>query len=277
MTTKTEASTDFLKTYRHRIEACLDQYLPAESEEPTQLYKAMRYAVLGKGKRIRPLLVYATGLSCNAPPKSLDPPAAAVEFIHAYSLIHDDLPAMDDDDFRRGQPSCHTTFGEATAILAGDALQSLAFELLSKESSMYTASQQLRMIHTLTTASGTYGMVAGQQFDLDSKNKCLEPDELEKLNVLKTGALIKASVKLGAITADAKESHVTTLEHFATMIGLAFQMQDDIFDADHGVDIDTTKKRLEELFESALAALDDLPGNTFYLRKLTELITNRSF
>lgn len=277
MTTNTPVFTEFLQTCGQRIEQGLQHHLPPEDQEPKQLHKAIHYAVLGKGKRIRPLLVYATGLSFNATPESLDAPATAVEFIHAYSLIHDDLPAMDDDDMRRGKPSCHKMFGEATAILAGDTLQSLAFELLSQPNASYSPSQQLMMVQTLASACAIHGMTGGQQFDLESKEKTVSAADIEKINALKTGALIKASVKLGAIAANCTDSQVNALDHFATLMGLVFQMQDDIFDNDTNADSDAIKKQLESLFEAALTTLDNIADNLRYLKELSHFIMQRTF
>lgn len=277
MTTNTSTFTQFLKTYQQRSNDRLQQYLPPATQEPQQLHKAMRYAVLGKGKRIRPLLVYATGLCFNTIPEKLDIPAAAVELIHAYSLIHDDLPAMDDDDIRREQPSCHKVFNEATAILAGDTLQSLAFELLTKENSTYSARQQLKMVQVLAHACGSQGMTGGQQLDLEATEKKLSTPDIEKIHSLKTTALIKASVTLGATAMNCEQSQINTLNHFASMIGLAFQLQDDIFDIDNNIDIDCTKKQLQVLFEKAFATLDNLPSDMSYLKELSYFIMRRTF
>lgn len=277
MTINATAVTQFVHTYQQRIAERLAHYLPSTEQEPQQLHHAMRYAVLGNGKRIRPLLVYATGLCFAATPHSLDTPAAAVELIHAYSLIHDDLPAMDDDDTRRGNPSCHKAFGEATAILAGDALQGLAFELLAQDNRAYSPTQQVAMVQALAYACSTQGMVGGQQFDLTAQEKNLSLAASEKIHALKTGALITASVTLGAIAAACTPSQIKALVDFAATVGVAFQLQDDIFDADSKIDITVAKKRVHVLFESALTTLDKLPGDMSYLTTLSQFIMRRSF
>ncbi|HEX7769546.1 MAG TPA: polyprenyl synthetase family protein, partial [Dokdonella sp.] len=176
--------------------------LPDDGQPPVELHRAMRYAVLGGGKRLRPLLVYATGRAFGAPLERLDSSAAAVEIIHAYSLVHDDLPAMDDDALRRGRPTCHVVFGEAMAILAGDALQALAFEVLADDPMLATgADTRLAMLRTLAAACGSHGMAGGQAFDLAAVGRALDAAELERMHVHKTGALIRASVQLGALAA----------------------------------------------------------------------------
>lgn len=277
MTTNSAAVTHFIPTYQQRINERLAHYLPITAQEPQPLHNAMRYAVLGNGKRIRPLLVYATGLCFAATPHSLDAPAAAVELIHAYSLIHDDLPAMDNDDMRRGKPSCHKAFGEATAILAGDALQSLAFELLAQGNRTYSPTQQLSMIQALAHACGTQGMAGGQQLDLTAQEKNLSLAANEKIHALKTGALITTSVTLGAIAAACTPAQIHALVDFAATMGVAFQLQDDVFDADSNVDASAAKKRVHALFESSLASLNTLPGDMSYLTALSQFIMRRSF
>ncbi len=192
----------------------------------------MRYAVLGGGKRLRPVLVYAVGSACGAPLERLDSTAAAVEIIHAYSLVHDDLPAMDDDALRRGQPTCHVAFGEAMAILAGDALQALAFEVLAADPQLAAApTLHVEMLRTLAAACGAHGMAGGQAFDLAAVGQRLTPDELERMHVYKTGALIRASVRLGALAAGCGDAQtLAALERYGHCIGLAFQIRDDILD-----------------------------------------------
>ncbi|MEE9342471.1 MAG: farnesyl diphosphate synthase [Gammaproteobacteria bacterium] len=222
----------FSEQHQSRMTAVLLRLLPGKRILPTQLHQAMHYSVMGGGKRIRPLLVYATGQACNTPPDAQDIYAAAVEFIHTYSLIHDDLPAMDDDDLRRGQPTCHIKFGEAEAILAGDALQALAFKVIA-DAPMgdITNKQKLTLINLLAQASGSRGMVGGQSIDLASTDQSMGIAELEDMHIHKTGALIRASV-LGAyqccpIQDTRKEK---ALNRYAEFIGLAFQIQDDILD-----------------------------------------------
>lgn len=221
-----------LDAWRARTEKALQNWLPASTTLPTRLHEAMRYSVLGGGKRVRPVLVYASGMAVDAPPQTLDAPACAVELIHAYSLIHDDLPAMDDDDLRRGQPTCHKAFNEATAILAGDALQSLAFHILARFADQtLPAEQRLEMLDTLAIASGSRGMCGGQAIDLDSVGKEISIAELENMHIHKTGALIRASVRLGALCQPAINTEMLeNLDHYAKCIGLAFQVRDDILD-----------------------------------------------
>jgi geranylgeranyl pyrophosphate synthase len=217
-----------------RLEHALDQCLPVATTHPSGLHEAMRYAVLDGGKRIRPTLVYAGGMATGAAQARLDIPACAVELIHAYSLVHDDLPAMDDDDLRRGKPSCHRAFGDAHAILAGDALQSLAFQILAQNKSQDTdAATRLQMIRTLAQASGSRGMAGGQAIDLAATGQQLNIAELEDMHIHKTGALIRASVVLGAMCGNDVDSvQLGRLDHYAKCIGLAFQIRDDILDVE---------------------------------------------
>jgi farnesyl diphosphate synthase len=217
-----------------RADAALAAVLPTEDEPPLALHKAMRYAVLGGGKRLRPVLVYAVGHALGAENERLDSAAAAVEIIHAYSLVHDDLPAMDDDALRRGRPTCHVVFGEAMAILAGDALQALAFEVLADDPHLAAdPAQHVEMLRTLAAACGAHGMAGGQAFDLAAVGKALTPGELERMHVYKTGALIRASVRLGALAAGCRDADVLlALERYGHAIGLAFQIRDDILDVE---------------------------------------------
>lgn len=220
--------------YQQRTNHALTTSLPADTVPPTRLHQAMRYAVLNGGKRVRPLLVYLTGQAFELAPEALDAPACAVEYIHAYSLVHDDLPAMDDDDLRRGKPTCHKAFDEATAILAGDALQTFAFYTLSHDSAMLVdAATRLKMITVLAQASGSRGMVGGQVIDMEAMGQQLNLAELENMHIHKTGALIRASVALGALSAPAvTEADLQALDQYAKCIGLAFQIQDDILDVE---------------------------------------------
>jgi len=226
------ALKDYLDFCQNRVETALDARLPSDKVLPQTLHKAMRYSVLDGGKRMRPMLTYATGKALGVSPDVLDGPACAVEFIHVYSLIHDDLPAMDDDDLRRGKATCHVAFDEATAILAGDALQALAFEVLANDPSINaSAVARLKMITTLTRASGSQGMVGGQAIDLASVGTQLTLPELENMHIHKTGALIRASVNLAALAkTDIDPTIATKLDHYAKCIGLSFQVQDDILD-----------------------------------------------
>ena len=223
----------FMAQCQQRLERSFDTWLPSARTHPTTLHEAMRYTVMGGGKRIRPVLVYAGGQALGADNNVLDRPACAIELIHAYSLIHDDLPAMDDDDLRRGKPSCHRAFGEATAILAGDALQSLAFQVLSNGLNGINESTRLRMVNTLALASGSRGMAGGQAIDLAATGQQLNIAELEDMHIHKTGALIRASVVLGALCGKTTEqSDIDKLDHYAKCIGLAFQIRDDILDVE---------------------------------------------
>ena len=223
---------ELMSACRERIDHALNFWLPDTVTQPAGLHEAMRYAALAGGKYIRPLLVYATGRALHIEDVELDGPACAVELIHAYSLVHDDLPAMDDDDLRRGKASCHRAFNEATAILCGDALQSLAFHILSHDPTMRaTPQRRLRMIDTLAVASGSLGMAGGQAIDLESVGQALELAELENMHLRKTGALIRASVTLAALAKnDLPEPTLHALGNYARCIGLAFQVQDDILD-----------------------------------------------
>ncbi|MDS4030845.1 MAG: (2E,6E)-farnesyl diphosphate synthase [Candidatus Contendobacter sp.] len=225
-------TVEWIGGYQTRAEWALDQRLPAASLHPGALHRAMRYAVLGGGKRIRPVLVYLSGATVGAVPEALDGPACAVEFIHAYSLIHDDLPAMDNDDLRHGQPTCHKAFGEALAILAGDALQALAFQVLGQDTAMIAdPAIRLRMLGVLAQAAGSRGMAGGQAIDLAAVGQALTLAELEDMHIHKTGALIRASVLLGALSQPAVEPAVLErLDRYAKCIGLAFQIRDDILD-----------------------------------------------
>ncbi len=214
--------------WRARSEAFLDTCLPDAASAPQRLHAAMRHAATGGGKRMRPLLVYATGHLLGADDALLDAPAAAVELIHAYSLVHDDLPAMDDDDLRRGQPTVHIAFDEATAILAGDALQTRAFEVLADSA----APDALRVawMRTLAHASGAAGMCGGQALDIDATGRAQTLQQLTAMHELKTGALIRAAVRMGALAGGADAATLARLDGFAAALGLAFQVRDDILD-----------------------------------------------
>ena len=214
------------------MESRLAQCLPAPDLSPTRLHEAMRYAVLGGGKRIRPLLTFAAGELTDAAPERLEIVATAVELIHAYSLIHDDLPCMDNDVLRRGKPTCHVEFGEAMALLAGDGLQSLAFQLLAEYRLSDTPAAQLEMTHLLALAAGSRGMAGGQAVDLESVGQPLSLPELEAMHIRKTGALIRAAVLLGARCGKALDTGRSAyLDQFAKWAGLAFQVVDDVLDA----------------------------------------------
>jgi geranylgeranyl pyrophosphate synthase len=224
--------SSYLDACRNRVEAGLDRWLPSPHSAPQRLHAAMRYATLGSGKRVRPMLVYAGGQAFGVAPEGLDGAACAVELIHAYSLAHDDLPAMDDDDLRRGQPTCHRAYDEATAILAGDALQTLAFQILVQDPTLaVTPDRRLAMIDTLACASGSHGMAGGQALDLEAVGQDIDLPQLENLHIHKTGALIRAAVRLGTLAApQAPAEAVARLDRYAKCIGLAFQVHDDILD-----------------------------------------------
>lgn len=219
-----------LPRWRERADAALQRALPEPHESPQRLHAAMRHAVLLGGKRMRPLLVHAAGTAFGADPAALDAPAVAVELIHAYSLVHDDLPAMDDDALRRGQPTVHVAFDEATAVLAGDALQSLAFEVLAD--APVADAIRVELLRTLASAAGAAGMCGGQALDLDATGNgaAVSVVQLERLHSLKTGALIRAAVRMGALCGNAPSDDLQRLDRYATALGLAFQVRDDILD-----------------------------------------------
>jgi len=282
-----------------RADEALARALPGETQPPVELHRAMRYAVLGGGKRLRPLLVYATGLAFGAPLERLDSSAASVEIIHAYSLVHDDLPAMDDDTLRRGRATCHIVFGEAMAILAGDALQALAFEGLANDPALaMDPPNHLSMLRTLAGACGSHGMAGGQAFDLTAVGQRLSPVELERMHVHKTGALIRASVRLGALAAGCSdEQTLAALETYGHSIGLGFQIRDDLLDIEAdtsqlgktaGKDIaankptypailgvDASRTELSRLISVALGAIEPLGARTSALRELAHFVAER--
>lgn len=221
-----------LESWRELTERALDTRLPAANLVPARLHEAIRYSVLGGGKRIRPALVFATGQTIGLPEGQVEAAACAIELVHVYSLVHDDLPAMDDDDLRRGRPTCHRAFDEATAILVGDALQPLAFQLLATDPALPAdAGVRLRLVALLAEASGTFGMAGGQAIDLAVQGKRLQIAEVEEMHSRKTGALIRASVQMAALCAPQLEPRLyDALAGFAAPIGLAFQIQDDLLD-----------------------------------------------
>lgn len=289
--------------YQDRIEKLLDSTLPNISQQPKTLHKAMRYSVLGGGKRVRPLLVYATGEALGIPIELLDKPAVAIELIHAYSLVHDDLPCMDDDDLRRGKPTTHIAFDEATAVLAGDALQTTAFESLSAPIQGICAENQLKILNILTTSSGINGMVKGQAIDLAAVGLSLTETQLETMHRYKTGALISASVLMACYCRDEPLTQVTSLSQekhlseYASAIGLAFQVRDDILDIQsdtatlgkqQGADIaagkptypsimgmQAAKEKLFQLHKKAVDSLVDFGEEAFLLREIAEFIVKR--
>ena len=282
-----------------RVEGALDGHLPAESIVPERLHEAMRYATLGGGKRVRALLAYAAGEFCGADMEKVDIPAASVEMIHAFSLVHDDMPCMDNDDLRRGKPSTHKQFGDALALLVGDALQSLAFQLISQDGRI-NSSQKIQMMHVLAISSGSRGMAGGQAIDLESMGIPLSRAELETMHVHKTGALIRAAALMGAYSAyRPDEDKVKAVDHFAKSIGLAFQVVDDILDTQAdtqtlgktaGKDVrhnkstyvtilglSAAKNLADELHANAMAALSFYGREADLLRHLANFITHRNF
>jgi len=290
----------WMRQIQDRTETALAQALPDPDLAPTRLHEAMRYAVLGGGKRVRPLLVHAAGQLVGAQPSHLDHAACAVELIHAYSLVHDDMPCMDNDVLRRGKPTVHVEFDEATALLVGDALQTLAFQVLADNMVSATPAGQIAMIRQLATASGSRGMAGGQAIDLAAVGKQLSREELEFMHVHKTGALIRASVLLGAQAgAPADEAELQRLDHYAKLVGLLFQVVDDILDAEAdtatlgktaGKDADNDKptyvsliglddaKRLSlEMLAEAHDALAPLGERAARLRALADYIVHRPF
>ena len=287
-----------LADYCARIEQVLAEALPTHDISPSRLHEAMRYSALAGGKRVRPSLVYATGEALSIPVKILDHIAVAIECIHAYSLVHDDLPAMDDDDLRRGIPTAHKVFDEATAILSGDALQAFAFEHLSEPMEGLPPQQQLRLIRVLSDASGSHGMVAGQAIDLASVGRGLDEQQLEVMHAHKTGALIRACVLMPSYCDEQlSDLQRSQLDRYAKAIGLAFQVQDDILDVEsdtetlgkqQGADIAANKptypsilgmsgakRKLDVLHQESLAALDEFGPEADLLRHIAQFIVQR--
>ncbi len=288
-----------LRELRQRVEQALDDRLPPTEEPPRRLHEAMRYATLDGGKRVRACLVYAAGTAVGAKAPVLDVPACAVELIHAYSLVHDDLPCMDNDDLRRGKPTCHRAYDEATALLVGDALQSLAFELLGADPALtVSAARRLEMIAILGQASGSRGMAGGQAVDLAAVGRELTEPELEDMHRRKTGALIRAAVMLGALSAESATAATrAALDAYARAVGLAFQITDDILDVEGdaatlgkvpGADqahnkptyplvigLERAKAKRAALAQRALAELEPLGPQAHLLASLAQYIIAR--
>lgn len=299
MAPEADAFGIFVDECRARVERALDGWLPAESVQPGSLHRAMRYAALGQGKRVRPVLVYATGHALGADPGRLDGAACAVELVHAYSLVHDDLPSMDDDDLRRGRATCHRAFDEATAILAGDALQTLAFRVLADDPALQVPPEaRIRMVSELALAAGSRGMAGGQALDMEATGREIDLARLEALHIHKTGALILASARLGAIASGVGDDpRVASLEHYAKCIGLAFQVHDDVLDvagetADLGktrgkdaaadkatypglIGLDAAREMARNLVQDALDSLAGLDARADHLRALARYVTQR--
>ncbi|MGS1012175.1 polyprenyl synthetase family protein [Rhodanobacter sp. UC4450_H17] len=281
-----------------RAERALQDRLPPAVHDSDHLHRAMHYAVLGGGKRLRPMLVYAAGHMLGQDGPALDAAACAVELIHAYSLVHDDLPAMDDDALRRGRPTCHVVFGEAMAILAGDALQALAFELLADDGAEIDASVRIAMLQTLGRACGAEGMAGGQALDLAAVGRSLELAELEYMHGCKTGALIRASVRLGALLGGADADALLALDRYASAVGLAFQVRDDILDVEGEsavigktagkdaaaakptfpsiIGLDASRERLAGLTDTALAAIAPWGERAALLHELARYAAHRT-
>ena len=291
--------SDWMANIQARTEAALARHLPAGDSIPARLHEAMRYATLGGGKRVRPLLAFAAGELTGATPEKLDIAACAVELIHAYSLVHDDLPCMDDDVLRRGRPTCHVEFDEPTALLVGDSLQTLAFELLAGQT-IGEPKQQLEMIALLAHASGSRGMAGGQAIDLASVGKALDQPELELMHALKTGALIRAAVLLGALAGQPLSAEErSNLDRFAKRAGLLFQVVDDILDCtastatlgktagkDEAADkptyvsllgLEGARAYADELRADALDALSIFGERAMRLTQLADFICHRQF
>jgi geranylgeranyl pyrophosphate synthase len=295
-----EAFAERLDHYRRRVDSKLAEILRADHEVPDRLLDAMRYSVLGGGKRVRPLLVYASGELVGAAEDALDPIAAAVELIHAYSLVHDDLPAMDDDDLRRGRPTTHRQFDEATAILAGDALQALAFEVLASDPKLSARPQaQAKMIGWLARAAGPAGMVGGQALDMEAEGRQIDERSLERIHRGKTGALIRASIMMPSELGSSSPDERAHLDVFARDIGLVFQIRDDLLEveqdtatlgksagSDAGNDkstypstlgVEGARRRAAETQQRAVDALRKLGSRSDALLWLSEFILNRSY
>ncbi|MGR5060255.1 (2E,6E)-farnesyl diphosphate synthase [Vibrio rotiferianus] len=288
-----------LTSYQQRNNQQLNQWLEQMPHQQQPLIQAMKYGLLLGGKRVRPFLVYITGQMLGCQLQDLDTPASAIECIHAYSLIHDDLPAMDDDELRRGQPTCHIKFDEATAILTGDALQTLAFTIIAEgQLNPNAESQRIKMVQSLAQASGANGMCVGQALDLGAENRQVTLAELEEIHRNKTGALISCAVKLGALAAGEKGLEVLPhLERYSQAVGLAFQVQDDILDIisdtetlgkPQGSDQELNKstypsllglegamEKAHTLLQEALQALEAIPYNTQLLEEFARYVIER--
>jgi farnesyl diphosphate synthase len=283
-----------------RIEQVLSRVLPPADVAPARLHRAMRYATLGGGKRVRPLLAYAAGEVAQAPAERVDYAAAAVELMHAYSLVHDDMPCMDDDALRRGKPTVHVEFDEAVALLVGDSLQSLAFQVLGERTLADNALTQVEMVATLARATGSRGMAGGQAIDLAAVGRSLAVPELEFMHVHKTGALVRASILLGARCGPALDAEqLDRLDRFGKFIGLAFQVVDDVLDAQassatlgktagkdakdgkptyvSALGLERARELAVALCDDALRALDPLPDAGGRLRELARFIVSRKF
>lgn len=302
MTTMSESSAfqQLLADYKQRVDERLEYWLPAADINPQNLHQAMRYSVLGSGKRVRPVLVYATASTLGIPLQRVDGIASAIEIIHAYSLIHDDLPAMDDDDLRRGRPTCHKQFDEATAILAGDALQALAFYILTHDPEMTpNPARRLEMIEKLALFSGSRGMAGGQAIDLASVGQQIDLAALETMHIHKTGALIRTCIQMAALSSEnINATQFEALDQYAKKIGLSFQVQDDILDVISDTDVlgkpqgsdaaqfkptfpsiiglQASRDKALDLHQQALQALADFGEEADILRTISHWFVARS-
>ena len=307
MTTSSEIATEvstnpddfqiFAVAARNLVDAALERILPAQTVSPAKVHAAIRWSVFAGGKRFRPLLLLAVGKTFGAARELLINPACALELIHTYSLVHDDLPSMDNDDLRRGRATCHIRFGEATAILAGDALQTLAFKIVAEDESL-SAAKRVLLLAEIAKASGTpYGMVAGQACDLEAESRTVSPSELEQIHRLKTGALIIAAARCGAIIADASETELAAITDYAAQLGLLFQISDDLLDVTATAEtlgktpgkdqrakkatypalygVEATRKHLAHAHQAACSSLDAFQAPTTLLLDIADFILER--
>lgn len=289
---------DYIARQQKRVDQALDRWVPAETVDPALIHRAMRYSLFAGGKRVRPLLAIAAADAVCDDPRGVEDAACSLELIHTYSLIHDDLPALDNDDLRRGRPTCHKVFGDAMAILAGDSLLTLAFEVLGKLPAV-DAERRIRLVTELATASGTVGgMIGGQVNDLEGEGQPPTAELLDSIHRAKTGALLRASVRMGAIYADASDEQLGALTCFGEHIGLAFQIVDDILDVEQSSEalgktagkdaaqkkitfpavygLERSRKMAEQERSSAHNALTPLGARAQWLNQLADLIVQRT-
>ena len=289
---------EYLAGHRGMVDGALEQAVPSERTHPETIHRAMRYSLFAGGKRVRPILAMAAAEAVSGDTEGVERPACALELVHAYSLIHDDLPALDNDDYRRGRPTCHKVFGDAMAVLAGDALLTLAFQVLSEMEDV-PSERRVRMLTELSQAAGTVdGMIGGQVADLEAEGKPVTANHLEYIHRSKTGALIRASVRIGAIYAGASKTEFDSLSHYGRQVGLAFQIVDDVLDvvgtsedlgktagkdvaqqkatfpAMYGVEV--SRRQAAELLDDALAAIELFGGRAQSLREIAERIVSRT-
>jgi geranylgeranyl diphosphate synthase type II len=292
-----DSLSDFAKRARVSVDSALDSILPPESASPTKVHAAIRWSVFAGGKRFRPMLLLAVGEAFGATAETLMRTASALEMIHTYSLIHDDLPSMDNDDLRRGRATCHIQFGEATAILAGDALQTLAFQTVAEDETL-SATKRIGLLSEIAKASGTpSGMVAGQAWDLEAESREVSAGELEQIHRLKTGALIIAAARCGAMIPDASATELTAVTSYAAQLGLLFQITDDLLDVTATIEtlgktpgkdlrskkatypalygMEATRNHLARAHQAACVALEDIDRPTGLLRAIADYISQR--